>query len=94
MAIVTPTDEAAAIIIRILESIARLNHKTLSARTRDDVLRACELLTQAAGGFDELLDDLSEPPPRSPGEQATLDPNFQRWRAERDRRSLSQDAER
>jgi hypothetical protein len=91
MAIVTPTDEAAAIFCRVFESIARLNGKTLSTTTRADIQRACELLTQAAGAFDELLDDLPDTPRRSPGEQAIDDPNFQRWRTVR---RLEEDAAR
>jgi hypothetical protein len=80
---VPPEAEAAAIFMRVFESIARLNGKTLAASTRADIIRACELLAQAAGGLDELLDDVPEPPRRSPGEQAIDDPNFQRWRARR-----------
>ena len=83
MAIVTPTDEAAAILVRVFEALARQSGKTLAAATRADIIRACELLSQAAGGFDELLDDMGDTPRRSPSEQA-LDPDwrrFERWRA-------------
>lgn len=82
-------EEAAAILTRVLEAICRLNHKTLSRKTRDDLARACELLARG-DSYDELLVDLLETPPiRS--ERVTQsferedygDPNFARFRGRR-----------
>lgn len=72
--------EAAQILTRVFESLARLNGKTLSAQTKADIGRACSLLA-AGDGLEELLEDV--PPRISPAEQAIDDPNFQRWRAAR-----------
>ncbi len=77
------SEEAAAILVRVFESIARLNSKTLSASTRADIGRACELLANAGAELEDLLDDLPESPRRSPGEQAIGDPRFEAWRARR-----------
>jgi hypothetical protein len=86
----TPTQEATAILTRILESLARVNGKTLSRKTRADLARACELLS-TGDNYDELLDDLlSTPPIRSERitqqferEPAYGDPNFEAWRRQR-----------
>jgi len=80
-------EEAAAIIIRTLEAVVRLNRKTLSAATRADLTRACKLLVDG-DSYDDLLDDLlTAPPIRSDRvtqqferEPAYGDPNFVRWR--------------
>lgn len=81
----TPTEEAAAILTRVFEALARQNGKTLSRTTRADIGRACELLT-TRDDLEELLDDLPPAAPRrSPGE-AAIEPGwdeFERWRAER-----------
>ena len=53
-----PSDEAAEILTRILESMARRMGATLKPSTRADIQRACELLTSA--GY-EALDDLAKP---------------------------------
>jgi hypothetical protein len=77
----TPTSEAAVILTRVLEALARQSGKTLSQQTRADIERACELLANTANDLD-VLDDL--PVPRqSPAEAAIDDPNFQRWRTRR-----------
>ena len=89
-----PTDEAAAILTRVFEALARANGKTLNARTRADSSRACELLASAGSEFSELLDDL---PRTTPGEAvaareyATVPPEVERWqraRADADRRKI------
>jgi len=89
MAQYTPTEEAAAILTRILEALARQSGKTLSRKTRDDLARACELLS-AGDNYDELLDDLlSTPPIRSERVTQTFerddygDTNFGNWRKQR-----------
>lgn len=83
------TDEAAAILARVFEALARQNGKTLSAATRADIGRACELLTSAGEELDDLFEDLPPVAPRqSPGEQA-ISPgwqDFERWREEGGRR--------
>lgn len=77
------TTEAAQILTRVFEALARQNGKTLSHKTRADIERACELLTNAGEELDDLFEDLPEPPRVSPAEHAVADPNFQRWRARR-----------
>jgi hypothetical protein len=79
----SPTDEAAAILIRVFESLARANGKTLKPSTRADIRRACELLSSAGTELDDLLDDA---PRVSPGEAATVPSEVQQWRRERDAR--------
>jgi acyl-CoA reductase-like NAD-dependent aldehyde dehydrogenase len=78
------TTEAAQILTRVFEALARQSGKTLNARTREDIQRACELLANAGGELEELLDDLPAPPRRSPAEAAIeADPgwqDFERWR--------------
>ena len=76
----TASDEAAQILIRVFEALARQNGKTLAQATREDIRRACDLLTQG-DGLEELLEDI--PARQSPGEQAINDPQFQKWRAAR-----------
>ena len=77
-----PHEEAAAIFLRVFESLARQSGKTLSQATRQDIGRACELLTNAAADLD-VLEDLPTLPRRSPGEQAIGDERFEQWRARR-----------
>lgn len=72
-----PTDEAAVILTRILESLARASGKTLKPSTRSDITRLCELLASAGQEYVQL-DDLA---PR-----AEVPEEVKRWRAERDRR--------
>ena len=85
----TASEEAAAILIRTFEALARQTGKTLSSKIRADLARACELLA-AGDDYETLLDDLlSEPPIRS--ERVTQsferpahgDPQFERWRRQR-----------
>lgn len=76
------TQEAAQILTRVFEALARQNGKTLSKATRSDIGRACELLAQG-DRLEELFEDLPAPPRQSPGEQA-IDPgwqDFERWRS-------------
>lgn len=49
--------EAAAILTRTFEALARAAGKTLSARSREDIRRACELLSAAGPELDALLED-------------------------------------
>lgn len=51
----TPEQEAAQILTRILESLARASGKTLKPDTCADIQRMCKLLSGA--GYDDL-DDL------------------------------------
>lgn len=55
-------EQAADILLRVLEALARQNRKTLSAATRADVERACELLSKG-DDYDSLLEDLLTVPP-------------------------------
>lgn len=78
----TPHEEAAQIFTRIFEALARQSGKTLSATTRADIGRACELLA-TRDDLEPLLDDLPQAPRRSPAE-AAIDrgwDDFERWRA-------------
>lgn len=86
-----PTEEATAILTRVFEALARANGKTLNARTRADIGRACELLASAGSELTELLDDMPVMPKTTRGEAASnfitaaeADPNFKRWRQARD----------
>lgn len=89
MPIVTASEEAAAILTRVLEALARQNGKTLSQKTRADISRACELLA-TGDSYDELLDDLLSAPPvysdrvtQSFQRDDYGDPQFAQWRAQR-----------
>ena len=83
----TPEQEAAQILTRVFEALARANGKTLNKRTRSDIARACELLVSASGQYTELLDDLPTAARMSPAEAvvnaAEHDPNYQEWRRRR-----------
>jgi hypothetical protein len=83
----TPQDEAAQIFTRLFEALARRSGKTLNARSRADIARACELLSHAGQDLSDLLDDL--PPPRPAREYSTVSfevpPEVDRWRVERER---------
>jgi hypothetical protein len=84
-----PHEEAARILCRVLEALARQSGKTLSAKTRGEVERACELLS-AGDDYSDLLDDLLSAPPVVSDRQTVSferedygDPNFRTWRAQR-----------
>jgi hypothetical protein len=84
-----PHEEAARILCRILEALARQSGKTLSQKTRQEVERACELLA-AGDDYSDLLEDLLEAPPiRSDRTTVNFeredygDPRFGQWRAGR-----------
>ncbi len=72
----TPAEEAAALLCRIFEALARQNGKTLSRTTRDSITHACELLASSGEELDTFFDDLPTPPRQSPAEAAIDDPNF------------------
>jgi hypothetical protein len=81
-----PADKAAQILTRLFEAICRLNRKTLNARSRDDIKRACALLSSAGEELDDLLDEL--PPPRPPEHRpardyTTMPIEVEQWRKER-----------
>jgi len=57
-----PVAEAAAIITRCFEALARASGKTLSTRMRVDLVRACELLANPREELDDLLEDLLSVP--------------------------------
>jgi hypothetical protein len=95
-------EEAAAILIRTLEALARQNRKTLSAATRADLTRACKLLVDG-DSYDDLLDDLlSAPPIRSDRTTVNLErppqwgepEHFAAWREERHEDERIEDARR
>lgn len=81
-----PNDEAAEILIRVMESMARRMGATLKPATRDDIRRACELLSSA--GYEALEDA----PRVSPAERAAnayqpareVIPNYREWKKGRD----------
>ena len=85
---IAPTEEAAQILTRLFESLARRTGKTLNERGRADVRRACELLSHAGEQYTDLLDDLPDPPPRTrPARDYTTMPiEVERWRERRDER--------
>lgn len=85
------SEEAAAILIRTLEALARVGGKTLSLKTRADLQRACELLA-AGDDYTDLLEDLLERPPirsdrvtqsfERDGNAGIPDQRFQTWRGQ------------
>lgn len=85
-----PVTEAAQILTRLFEALARRSGKTLNARSREDIKRACELLASAGEELDDLLDEL--PPPARPPEMrpardyTTMPIEVERWRERRDER--------
>ena len=83
-----PVTEAAQILTRLLEALARRSGKTLNARSKADITRACELLSHAGEELDDLLDEL--PPPRPRNEFSTVSfevpPEVGRWKAQRGER--------
>jgi hypothetical protein len=84
-----PTDEAAQIFTQLFEALARRSGKTLNARSREDIRRACRLLSSAGDELDDLLDELPPPPPprqsehRAARDHTTLPIEVERWREER-----------
>ncbi len=82
---ILPHEESAQILTRVFEALARASGKTLNARTRADIGRACELLASGGAELDALLDDLA--PRVSPAERAAgdaeRDPAYIEWRRER-----------
>src|SRR3954463_3930421 len=84
-----PTVEAAQILTRLFEALARQNRKTLNERSRADIARACELLSHAGAELDDLLDDMPAPPPeyRAAREYSTVTlPEVERWKERREGR--------
>jgi hypothetical protein len=85
-----PVTEAAQILTRLFEALARRSGKTLNARSREDIKRACELLASAGQELDDLLDELP-PPARPPDyrparEYSTITlPEVEDWKKRRDR---------
>ncbi len=82
-----PVIEAAQVLTRIFEALARRSGKTLSKRSREEIYHACELL--ATGGLGDLLDDLPEPQPRPRTAYSTVNfetvpPEVERWRERRE----------
>ena len=84
---ILPQDEAAQILTRLFEALARQSGKTLNARSREDIKRACELLSNASAELDDLLDDLPPPKPKTtPAERwAAVPAEVERWREMRGR---------
>ena len=82
-----PVDEAALIFIRMFEALARRSGKTLNARSKADIRRACELLSHAGTELDDLLDEL--PPPPAPAYRSARDystvtlPEVEDWKKRR-----------
>ncbi len=77
-------EEAAQILTRVFEALARANGKTLNARTRADIGRACELLASGGAELDALLDDLPKvSPAEARANDAERDPAYIEWRRER-----------
>lgn len=77
-----PTTEAATILIRILESLARRSGKTLNERGRADVRRACELLSHSGEQYGDLLDELPLREERRPAREYATQvlPEVERWK--------------
>lgn len=90
---ISPQDEAAQILTRLFEALARRSGKTLNERSRADIARACELLSHSGQELDDLLDELPPAPPkpqppayRPAREYATqVLPEVERWKEQRQR---------
>lgn len=86
-----PQDEAAQILIRLFEALARRSGKTLNQRSRADIARACELLSHAGEELDDLLDELPPAPRPAPEHRPAREyatqvlPEVERWREQRGR---------
>ena len=83
----TPADEAAQILIRMLNTIVHPQGKRLGAIHEAEIRRACELLS--VDGALQPLDDLPSGPRVSPAEAmidaAKTDPQFRDWQRRRER---------
>ncbi len=79
----TPSEEAAAILIRMFNTLAYALGKRLRPEHRAELQRCCELL--ASG--DELLplDDLPPPRPAREYSTVTLPREVEQWREARER---------
>lgn len=91
MATILPEDEAAAILTRLFDSLARRMGKRLSAGSREDIRRACALLANAGDELDDLFEDAPplQPPreERRPAREYTTRPlEVDEWKAEQRRR--------
>ena len=85
----SPTDEAAEILTRLFEALARRSGKTLNERSRADIKRACELLASAGAEIDGMLDDMPAPPPArreytTMSFEQPIPPEVERWRGRRE----------
>lgn len=85
-----PVSEAAQILTRLFEALARRSGKTLNQRSRADIARACELLASAGDELSDLLDELppqappARPPEHRPARDYTTMPlEVERWREQR-----------
>lgn len=80
----TPAEEASEILVRMLNCICAGMGKQLKPEHKAEIRRACELLSQ-----DGTLAPLADLPRVSPVdamvEAAIADPNYQRWKQERNR---------
>lgn len=75
----TPEQEAAQILIRLLDTIVAPMGKRLGEQHKDEIRRACALLS--VDGTMEPLDDLPRvSPAEAMIEAAQADPKFQEWR--------------
>jgi hypothetical protein len=81
----TPADEAAAILIRMFETLAAAQGKRLKEQHRAEIRRACELLS--ADGALEPLEDVARVTPAEAAVSlvtaAEADPNYRKWRQEK-----------
>lgn len=82
----TPSEEAAAILIRMFETMAAGMGKRLKEEHKIEIRRACDLLS--TDGTLAPLEDLA--PRVSPAEAmvavAERDPGYRKWKEERERR--------
>lgn len=85
----TPSEEASAILIRMLDTLAASMGKRLKDEHKAEIRRACELL--ATDGALTPLEDLPPMPRVSQAEAAVMemaerDPGYKRWKEEKERR--------
>lgn len=88
----TPADEAAAKLIRLLNTIVAPMGKRLGAQHEDAVREICQLLS--IDGALAPLDDLPSAPRVSPAEAAAsnyvpaeqVDPNYREWKERKERK--------
>ena len=81
----TPAEEASAILIRMLDTIAAGMGKRLKETHKAEIRRACELLS-ADGALEPLEDAPRVSPAEAMIEVAAHDPGYRKWKEERDRR--------